>query len=184
MDILSFRSGYMEEAYNLPALIDTAGVLLEGVEFDTLVGTGLSGALVLPALAAAMGKHFLVIRKDTEATHAHWKAEGQLGKRWLFVDDVIDSGATLRRVHYAVYDALQDRRSDHETDFVGAYLYHYAGEYLCSGFHPAEQLTDRHRLRRPEPRTDPPLTIKDMRWPAGHLFDNPPRGSLAEWLAA
>jgi adenine/guanine phosphoribosyltransferase-like PRPP-binding protein len=68
---------------------------------DTFVGTGLSGALVVPTLARALGRHWAIVRKQ-DGSHSSRTVEGAIGERWLFIDDFIEGGATLRRVREAV----------------------------------------------------------------------------------
>lgn len=95
-----FRTGYMDQAvFELPSVIEAAQKALKGVDFDTMVGTGLSGSIVIPALALAMGKKFVLIRKQTDDSHhGRGRMVGELGERWLFVDDFVSSGATRSRV--------------------------------------------------------------------------------------
>lgn len=48
----SFNTGYMDRALDdLPTIIEEAVENLRGVDFDTIVGTGFSGGVVIPALA-------------------------------------------------------------------------------------------------------------------------------------
>jgi orotate phosphoribosyltransferase len=95
---------------------------LKDVDFDTLVGTGFSGGVVVPALALAMGKKFVLIRKETDDSH-HGKGKilGQLGARWVFVDDLVSSGRTRARVIEKIARAAKD--SSAATEMIGQYLY-------------------------------------------------------------
>lgn len=118
-----FRTWYMDEAvFNLAEVIETAKERLKDVDFDTLVGTGFSGSIVIPSLALAMGKKFVLIRRDNDNSH-HGKGRpvGQLGERWIFVDDFVSSGATRQRVLTKVAD--WSREYDCTTEFVGQYTY-------------------------------------------------------------
>lgn len=96
---ITTRAGYMDEAFEpdlstlVEKFIDTAGHL----KFDTLIGTGLSGTLVVPHIARALGLKWAIVRKD-DGAHSSNPFEGELGQRWLFVDDFVSSGATLQRV--------------------------------------------------------------------------------------
>ena len=122
-------SGYMGHAYVSPEQqIEQARAALRGCAFDTLVGTGLSGALLVPRLAEAFGCHWLLVRKPKheERSHAHEIAEGNLGRAWVFVDDFISGGATCRRVVEAVEELAERYLID--TECVGGYLYR-DGEY-------------------------------------------------------
>lgn len=138
---MHFETYYMDEAlFNLEKVIERAKKDLADVDFDTLVGTGFSGGVVIPSLALAMGKQFVLIRKDTDDSH-HGKGRllGSLGKRWIFVDDFVSSGRTRKRVIEKVNDAARD--SEMEVEFIGQYMYinysecgpqfeHYSSEWL------------------------------------------------------
>jgi hypothetical protein len=96
--------------------------VLAGVSYDTMAGTGMSGALVIPMLARELDSRWLILRKPGDSHH-HGSSPGQgsLGNRWLFVDDGIKTGATVRRVYDQVTRIAAQR--GHPTEFAGAYLY-------------------------------------------------------------
>jgi adenine/guanine phosphoribosyltransferase-like PRPP-binding protein len=124
---------------------------LSGVYYDTIVGTGMSGALVVPVLARELDCNWLILRKPGDHHHhpgtifgGYSPGQGSLGHRWLFADDGIRTGGTLRRVRRQVDEIAA--RAGHATSFAGAYLfgdhnqndvYGRAGEYLSPG-----QVTD------------------------------------------
>jgi adenine/guanine phosphoribosyltransferase-like PRPP-binding protein len=91
------------------------------ISFDTLVGTGLSGAVIVPRLAESLGVNWLLVRKRNDGSHSPQPCEGYLGRRWLFVDDLIDSGETLNRCRDIVARVAGLRR--YATEHVGSYLY-------------------------------------------------------------
>lgn len=120
-----FNTFYMDEAlFNLEKVISRAKENLADLEFDTLVGTGLSGGIVVPALALAMGKKFVLVRKESDDSH-HGGGQllGELGARWIFVDDFVSSGRTRERVIDKIGEEAAKR--DAETEFVGQYMYMY-----------------------------------------------------------
>lgn len=121
--ITRFSTWYMDDAvFHLPKVIENAQKRLADVDFDTMVGTGFSGGIVIPALALAMGKKFILIRKETDDSH-HGKGRllGQLGARWIFVDDFVSSGRTRRRVIEKMHEAAEEYEA--ETECVGQYMY-------------------------------------------------------------
>jgi orotate phosphoribosyltransferase len=108
--------------------------------FDTIVGTGLSGALVVPTLARATESYFAIVRKPTDSSHSNAPFEGTIGDRWVFVDDFISTGATLVRVVNTIKDASA-QYGGAPTTFVGAWEYQRA-----VGFQPANGTAIRERL--------------------------------------
>lgn len=96
------------------------------IEVDTLVGRGISGALTAQLLARATNRAFCVVRKSGDGTHSLNNLEGKLGKRWLFVDDLVCSGATLSTTKAVV--ARVAKYKGWHTQFIGAYT--YLGNFL------------------------------------------------------
>ncbi len=118
-----FKTWYMDTAlFNLAEVIEEGKKKLADVEFDTLVGTGFSGGVVIPALALALGKKFVLIRKETDDSH-HGKGRllGEMGEKWIFVDDFVSSGKTRRRVIDKIDEAVAD--TGIEAECVGEYMY-------------------------------------------------------------
>lgn len=124
MSAEQFRTGYMDNA-----VFDLASVLREAVtnltpvkgEFDTLVGTGFSGGIIVPALALRLRKKFVLIRKENDDSHHSGRVLGELGERWIFVDDFVSSGNTRLRVIEKISEAAS--RTLHKTTLVGNYYY-------------------------------------------------------------
>jgi hypothetical protein len=136
-------SAYLDSAYqSTERLAEQFSKHLADVDYDTMVGTGLSGALVIPRVAERLGKHYAIVRKEP-STHSGNLVEGRLGRRWLFVDDFTSSGLTRQVVKNAVVTALRRRQADygpdpegtfsHETVYVGSYLYNWGGTYIAAG---------------------------------------------------
>lgn len=108
---------YLDRAFgDASALLSDARVALQGLDFDTMVGVGLSGALVIPLLARAMGKMFAIVRKNGDDAHGA-RIEGYTGARWIFVDDLISTGST--RGHAKQW--MDKRRPD--AKLIGTYTY-------------------------------------------------------------
>lgn len=105
--------------------------LLKDVDFDTVVGTGMSGVPAATLIGRSMHKHVLLVRKEDDMGNHHDTGGrgfvGQLGARWIFVDDFMSSGATFRRVYGVVSAAVPDYfgLGDRPISvYAGAYLFH------------------------------------------------------------
>lgn len=120
--------------YDWEELTDDRGI-------DTVVGRGMSGSIAVALLGAKFGLKWAMVRKPDDTTHARYRVEGAVGKRWAFVDDFIDTGETFA----GVYDSI---RTHATSEFAGAYLY-TLGEWLAP-----EEVNERVS-RRYERRTDP-----------------------------
>lgn len=119
---------YSSEAFGESTkLIHDAQEQLEGVDYDTMIGTGLSGALVVPIFARAMGKKFAIVRKPNDSSHSYSQFEGEIGERWLFVDDFVATGATFYRVQTVINEL--SARFGSPTKLVGRYEYSDNREY-------------------------------------------------------
>ena len=88
---------------------------------DTLIGRGLSGALVVPFVARAMELDWAIVRKPRDGTHSSETIEGIIGRRWVFMDDLISSGSTLRATILAVHDLCY--RYGFHTRMLGCITY-------------------------------------------------------------
>lgn len=65
----------------------------------------MSGALVVPSLADRLGLPFVLVRQ--RGTSRHWHEYlGLKATKLIFVDDLIDTGATFRRVRDEFEDVL------------------------------------------------------------------------------
>lgn len=132
---LQVGASYFSEAFDddSDTLVKTARTLLKDVDFDTMVGTGLSGSLVIPVLARAFDVNFAIVRKEP-SPHDSSLVVGRIGQRWLFVDDFVSGGETRRRVKEAVKTATETHRtwnpyaqdlvnSPWNATYVGTYAY-------------------------------------------------------------
>lgn len=136
---LCYHAAYLEHPFaGRDKIVRQARKHLNPDRFDTLVGRGISGALVVPILAHALKKNFVIVRKPDDGSHSEFGIEGTLGSRWIFVDDLIDSGATFRATKVAINEMAENgdswdwrigRWSKFKTKFVGAYLYNGGGRY-------------------------------------------------------
>lgn len=112
-----------EIAENLKYRLENSG----DPEFDTIVGVGYSGALVLPELAKLLGKDYLVLRKPNMANPfevifgGKRYGVGKLGEKWLFVDDFTSTGKT----HDLAREMVSELSAEHDfhPQFMGSYYY-------------------------------------------------------------
>lgn len=115
----AFDADYLEREFKRLILSDPA------IEYDLLVGTGLSGSLSLSALRARLGVDIAIVRKPGDSEHAHYKIESTrdpYGAKWLFVDDLISSGATQSRVIRAM--------EGQQGEFKGSFLWNPPDGYV------------------------------------------------------
>lgn len=97
---------YLDDALHAThrkAIISRVVSQLKNVEFDAIAFRGLSGALVAPIIAEKMGKHLVGVRISTTYTHSDNRdvevSSGLGGDfRFVIVDDLIDSGRTVRSI--------------------------------------------------------------------------------------
>lgn len=94
------HSRYLDEAFWGFELARRVARTLESVKFDTIVFTGYSGAVLAPIVACLLDKKMIIVRKGkNERSHSHLDLEGRVdGRRYVFLDDCIESGKTVKRV--------------------------------------------------------------------------------------
>ena len=99
-------------------LVETMRHALKGVKYDTIIGTGLSGTIFTARVAPALRKRFAIVRKeDDKSTHSSRRIEGHVGKKIVFADDFVSTGATMIR-------ALKKFKKIYpEAEIVGVYQY-------------------------------------------------------------
>ena len=119
MQTQSFHTSYMETLFREPEKIvrRLRNLQERGVEFDTIVGTGISGLIPLKQAADELGIHWLAVRKPGENSHSGSLLTGEIGDKWLMVDDFMQSGATVKRVVEAI------TRAGVKSQFVGLLQY-------------------------------------------------------------
>lgn len=110
-----------------------------GLEFTTIAFRGLSGALIAPAIALAMDKTLLAVRKQ-KTDHGSYPVEGDRNANgYVIVDDFIATGNTVDTImekiaehipHAKCVAILQAYYFDHD-DFAS---YHGWPEVLCTRY--------------------------------------------------
>jgi hypothetical protein len=119
-------------------LIRQAAGQLRGIDFDSIAGIGVSGAIVIPTLARGLHKDFCIVRKPGDCHRHHgseMEIQGTVGRKWVFVDDGLVTGSSLLRVHDVISDTA--RQHNHHTQFAGAYLYGH-GDDPARFYEPSE----------------------------------------------
>jgi orotate phosphoribosyltransferase len=117
LHVMELGPGYLQVARQMSTaqLARVARRDLKDIRYDTMAGTGLSGALVIPRLAERLRKNWVIIRKGV--SHTSMPAEGFLGRRWVFVDDQVSTGQTRQRVIAAIAALNWD------SAYAGTWLY-------------------------------------------------------------
>jgi hypoxanthine phosphoribosyltransferase len=133
-----FGGTYFKSAFDINSdIVRMAELKLKGVEFDTIVGTGVSGSVVVPLIAGHLGKDYAIVRKE-RSPHDSGLVVGNVGHKWIFVDDFVSSGATLTRVKSAMLSLqcgmyVEDNSAwgqtwkevTYPTEYVGTFEYVY-----------------------------------------------------------
>jgi hypothetical protein len=66
-------------------------------KFGSIAFRGMSGAMIAPSVADALGKSLIAVRKQGESSHASVNVEAESGIEpgYIIVDDFISTGATI-----------------------------------------------------------------------------------------
>ena len=68
------------------------------LRFTSIAFRGMSGALVAPAVAAALGKNLVLVRKRSEGCHTIRVVEGEQSGNYIIIDDFIETGRTCKTI--------------------------------------------------------------------------------------
>lgn len=93
---------------------------------DTIAVIGASGLLVGTVVAYKLNMDLLVVRKKDDVCHSSHKVEGMLGGRYIVIDDIVESGATVAYVVTQIKQAdrnVSNRRERYESRCVGILCY-------------------------------------------------------------
>lgn len=83
--------------------------------FTTVAVSGYSSTIIGSIVASRMKKHICIVRKPNDDCHSPFLVEGKPMQKYVFIDDLIASGSTLRRV----VDSMKTLHSD----LYGVYVY-------------------------------------------------------------
>jgi phosphoribosylpyrophosphate synthetase len=113
----SQRTKAIKNAHAVLSQIDLRGC--------TLVGTGLSGALLLCLIADKCGCACTIVRKKESQTHSKLTVEGEVDfDRFIILDDLIDSGNTVGQIQESL------RSINPNATLEGIILYNDSFDYL------------------------------------------------------
>lgn len=119
----SGTGGYGNQ-YNLDGLAQEIERTVAGLRgyregFDGLVVQGLSGIIPAVPVSLALNVPLFIVRKESDDCHAYTRYinadKVKPGSRWVFLDDFISTGSTLRRVLGAVRDLHGTIVASYET---------------------------------------------------------------------
>lgn len=121
-----------KKSYCATAFAETADELIHNAEmqligqqidFDSMVGIGNSGLLVMPILARHFKVPFFAMRKAGSSHHNSKQpyGDGKIGKRWIMIDDVSITGNSIKVVKDTINKISAE--NDFTTEYVGTYLY-------------------------------------------------------------
>jgi hypothetical protein len=97
------------------------------LEYEAIAFKGLSGALVVPAVATRLKKPIIAVRSDMKC-HSEHQIEGlylpTTSGRYIIVDDFIFDGNTIREIHRQItYHQYKDSHTA-VPKCVGVFCYH------------------------------------------------------------
>ena len=75
-----------------------ANINESGLDFDSVVFRGMSGALIVPEVAGVLNKPIVLVRKD-DGSHSSHIVEGYAHvKKYIIIDDLIYMGHTITNI--------------------------------------------------------------------------------------
>lgn len=126
---IDFIPGYNYEVYDsdkfdsvIDRIIKDLVTTFEPGEFNTIIGCGLSGSLVVPEVARRLDVFWAIVRKPGEHSHHSRHIAGKIGTKWIFLDDLIETGATLDHTIEVVEKEVSNWKG-FSTEMVGKYCY-------------------------------------------------------------
>lgn len=84
--------------------------------FDSIACCGVSGLMVVPQIAELLNKHIIVVRKG-EKCYSEFRTEGVAPFRYIILDDLICSGATVKHIKKTI------KNEYYRSNCIGVYCY-------------------------------------------------------------
>jgi len=104
-NIVSPYLAYLLTPLKLRHLINNAIRILPKKNFDSIAFRGMSGAIIAPIIATKLKKNLIMVRKREATSHSVSRVEGfSKSKRYVIVDDFVESGETAANIYYEVKD--------------------------------------------------------------------------------
>jgi adenine/guanine phosphoribosyltransferase-like PRPP-binding protein len=137
--------------------------LQKTVHFDGLACCGISGMLPAGSISYITGLPLTVLRKSGEDKCHGYQLTGLEEGRLLFLDDVVDSGSTLRHVDMSIRDHARCMFAGFHV--VGAFLYNQRSCDASEACVPVYTLEDVEagKFDRPAHSFRNPLLTKEFR---------------------
>lgn len=129
--IIECHASYLRDAFeDTDMVIERVAKALEGKDYDTIVGSGVSGAILLLKLRDRFKCNVAVVRKANDGSHSAEHVEGTIGERFVVVDDQVASGGTVKHILRQIRKQLHDREGVYNMPkFVGVACYCYSGPF-------------------------------------------------------
>ncbi len=143
-------SGYSGNIYKAGGLRKHASHVLRSLkkldgQYDFVAVTGKSGmAVAFAALALSKDGFNLVTIRKGESSHGR-EIEGYTGygaERYVIIDDIIDSGATITRIHERLASWCSGYRQGSAPTLAGIILYYDDKRYTKALYSFIDPLTD------------------------------------------
>lgn len=108
-------------------LVENACDKLSTIKFNAIAFTGMSGALIAPAVAFKLNRGLILIRKGRlSQCHSRLRVEGDINcNSYIILDDFIATGDTIKRIAKYVNECNGARPGRPRPKLVG--IYEYAG---------------------------------------------------------
>jgi adenine/guanine phosphoribosyltransferase-like PRPP-binding protein len=97
---------YLLDPISLKNVIQSTIKKAREIDFDTIAVCGISGIAVAPSVAVELNKGIIFVRKPHEKNHSISDVQGTFPResnsyaKYLIIDDIISTGATVKRIHY------------------------------------------------------------------------------------
>lgn len=101
------------------------------IDFDAIVVCGVSGLVVGPMVANALGVPLVVVRKeDDHSTHSDFQVEGCIPERYIIIDDFIESGDTVQYIQGMMDEHANEHGFEDSCECVSTLMYESRKFYI------------------------------------------------------